>query len=398
MPSLSNRWAVLALVFLARTCMAMQFQAIPPLTPFLKADLGLNFMQIGMLIGSFMAPGVFLALPGGLLGQRYGDKKVVAVGLALLTLGAVLLANSSSYSMALSSRLVSGVGAVLLTVQLTRTVTDWFAGREIATAMGIQLSGWPLGIAIALATLGGAAEWTSWQGALYLVVAATAVPLIVWLAVYPARGKPGEEGAETRAPFWNLSWRETGLVSIAGTVWMFVNTGFIVFVSFMPALLIARGAPTVQAGVAVSVTSWLSLLSVPLGGWLTDRTSRPNLIISLGAIGSALAIWAIPLGAPAVAMIVLFGFTRGAGSGGIVALPAEVLRPENRSVGLGVFFTAFQLGMALLPPLAGYLFDLTGEAEAPIWFAGLLWLIVPACLLVFRLLQRGWPLEPEPAG
>lgn len=67
---------------------------------------------------------LFVALPGGMLGQRFG-----------------------------AERIVSGVGAVLVNVLATKMVADWFAGREIVTAMVILVASWPLGLALGLLLL-----------------------------------------------------------------------------------------------------------------------------------------------------------------------------------------------------------------------------------------------------
>ena len=68
---------MVGLLFLARTCMSVQFHAIPPLSTLLVADLQINYAQLGLLIGIFFLPGGFLALPGGLLGSRYGSRTVL---------------------------------------------------------------------------------------------------------------------------------------------------------------------------------------------------------------------------------------------------------------------------------------------------------------------------------
>ena len=47
-------------------------------------------------------------------------------------------------------RLISGMGAVLLNVLVTKMTTDWFVGREIGTALALLVSSWPIGIGIAL--------------------------------------------------------------------------------------------------------------------------------------------------------------------------------------------------------------------------------------------------------
>ncbi len=395
MPTLTNRWAVLALLFLVRTSIAIQFQSIPPIIPFLIVDLEINYTQVGLLIGLFMSPGIFLSLPGGVLGHRFGDKPILLTGLALLTLGALLFANSNSLSLAFAARLLGGIGAVLLNVQIARVVTDWFAGREIATAMALQTAGLPIGMAISLASLGSLAGWASWHFAIYITAIPSAAVWVLVMVLYRVN-RPRDVGAASeRIRLWTLTPRETGLSLSAGMLWMFNNTGFIVFMSFVPTLLIARGVSIAQAGLWTSLASWISVVSVPLGGYLTDRTGKNDLFIAGGAVASALTIWMIPLGGPALLWIFLFGITRGAGTGGVMTLPGQVLREESRSTGFGVFYTVFFVGVAIFPPLAGYLLDITKEAAAPVWFAGSLLALTYVFLIIFRLLQRRW--GPEQA-
>ena len=53
-----------------------------------------------------------------------------------MLIGSLAMAFGDAWHWQIAGRLVSGAGGVLLTVQLTKMVTDWFAGKEIATAMG----------------------------------------------------------------------------------------------------------------------------------------------------------------------------------------------------------------------------------------------------------------------
>jgi MFS family permease len=388
MPTLANRWAVLALVFLARLSMAMQYQAIPPIAPLLVSELGINFTQLGLLIGLFMFPGTVLALPGGLLGARFGEKSVVASGLALMLVGVLVLAHSHTFAAAVLGRLLGGVGAVLLNVQLARIVTDWFSGRELALAMGFQLSGWPLGIAMALASLGALASHVSWRYALYLPAGLTLAVLILVLLFYaplPAPKPAAEKGPARR---WTISRVELGLVLVAGAGWMIWTAGFAVFLGFSPLLLVGRNASVAEAGLLVSLAPWVSLASVPLGGWLIDRTGRPVALITGAALLSALAVAWLGAGGNAVLCILLFGFLRGPCAGGLNSLPNEVLAPASRSTGFGFYFTVYYIGMALLPPLAGYLQDRAGGAEAPVLFGAALMAATVGFVLAFRLLER----------
>ena len=90
-----NRWGVLAVLFFIRTTMAVQFQSIAAVAPFLSADLGFSLADIGILIGLYSVPGVALALPSGAIGQRFGDKTTVLAGLVLMIVGSLIMAFSS---------------------------------------------------------------------------------------------------------------------------------------------------------------------------------------------------------------------------------------------------------------------------------------------------------------
>ena len=72
-----NRWFILALLFLARTAMGLQFQTVGSIGPILVDALAVEYAAIGTLIGLYLLPGVFIALPGGIVGGRFGAKRVV---------------------------------------------------------------------------------------------------------------------------------------------------------------------------------------------------------------------------------------------------------------------------------------------------------------------------------
>ena len=396
-PVLDNRWTVLALMFLIGIAVPMQFQSVPAVAPFLVEEVGLSYARIGLLTGLFMFPGAFLAIPGGLLGDRYGDKVVMVAGLAMMSAGSLLFGITDSYPVMFLSRMFGGGGAVLLMVQRSKVITDWFAGREISTAMSIIASSFGLGVGIATATLAGIATATSWQTAMFVDAALPALALILVIAFY--RDPPAQGAGTGRGEYWNISRQELALSSVAGTAFALFVTGYIVFMSFTPTLLIGRGASAAQAGFLVSVVALVSLGSVPLGGYLTDRTGKTNLFVMGGAVGAAMACFAIPVVRPALLWILLFGLLRGGCTGGIMSLPAEVLRPQSRGTGFGVFFTVYYAGMALIPPVAGYLLDVTGRPATAIWFGGSLWLMIPVSLLTFRLLQHRWiPKVASPAA
>src|SRR6266545_3289962 len=155
MPSMfARRWLILFVLFLARTALALQFQAVASAGPLLISALAIDYASLGLLIGLHSLPGVAIAIPGGVVGQRLGAKRVVLIGLCLMTVGGIVMGFSQSFASAAVKRTVVGIGAVLFNVLATKMITDWFSGREIATAMGTLVSSWPLGIALGLLVFG----------------------------------------------------------------------------------------------------------------------------------------------------------------------------------------------------------------------------------------------------
>src|SRR4030081_3826852 len=176
-----NRWGILAVLFAVRATMAFQFQSVAAVAPLLSSEYGVGLADVGVLIGLYFAPGVALALPGGAIGQRFGDKTTVIGALLLMLAGSVAMASAVSWNMQIAGRLVAGAGGVILSVQMTKMLTDWFAGKEIATAMAILVNSWPAGIAGSLLTL--PLIGTQWGiGAVYLSVAACIACAIALLA------------------------------------------------------------------------------------------------------------------------------------------------------------------------------------------------------------------------
>src|SRR5580698_8444956 len=84
--------AILAAISLARLGFGYQFQTVGSLGPTLIPLFGMDYTTFGKLIGAFMLVGTFAALPLGLAGGRFGERKILAGGLALMVVGAVVSA------------------------------------------------------------------------------------------------------------------------------------------------------------------------------------------------------------------------------------------------------------------------------------------------------------------
>jgi MFS family permease len=375
-----NRWGILAVLFAVRAIMAFQFQSVATVAPLLSSEYGVGLADVGVLIGLYFAPGVALALPGGAIGQRFGDKATVVGALLLMLAGSVAMASAASWNMQIAGRLIAGAGGVILSVQMTKMLTDWFAGKEIATAMAIFVNSWPVGIAIALLTL--PVIGTGYGvAAVHLAVAATAaLGMLLIAALYKA---PANVAVAPAAAAKGLDRNAAFAVMAAGLIWGLFNVGFATIFSFGPSMLVERGWSVTASGSTISIVLWVAAISVPLGGVIADRSGRPELILVVGCILFAALMIVLPRSGAVIPIVTALGLISGQPAGPIMSLPARVLRPQTRAIGMGLFFTMFYGCMMLGPVVGGACAKWTGSASAAFDFGAAVILMCPVLLWGF---------------
>ena len=375
------------MLFAIRLTMAFQFQSVAAVAPLLGDTFGVSLADIGWLIGLYFAPGLILALPGGAIGRRFGDRPTVMASLFLMLVGELAMALSPSWFVQIAGRLVSGAGGVMFNVQMTKMVADWFAGQEIATAMAIFVNSWPAGIALSLVSLPLVATTLGIE-AVYLTVAASiALGLVFFAAAYPSPPK-------TTTTVAGSSWPDrTTLIALiaAGAIWGLFNVGFAMIFSFGPSMLDQRGWSISAAGSAISIVLWLAVISVPLGGYLADHTQRPNLVLVAGCIVFAVLMTILPRSGAVISIVTAIGLLSGLPVGPIMSLPARVLKPETRAIGMGIFYTLYYATMMLGPVVAGALAKSTGQAGSAFDFGTIVILACPILLWVFNRLPQARP-------
>ncbi len=392
----SSRWVVLAILFLARSCIGFQFIAVAAQMPQLRAELHFDYSQIGVLLGVFIIAGAFLSLPSGMIANRFGDRRTIQIGLIALVAGGAILGSGETFHGALIGRIVGGFGAVFITVPAAKILTDWFVGREMATAMSVLGVAWPVGIAAGMSLLPFINVWSDWRVAVYVTAAAPALAMLL-VSVLPAPGARTEAGSApakpaARPPLWSIRPREFWIILAGGAAWPLMSTGgYVVFSSYAPVMLIDRGLPHTTAALVISLLSWLLIAIVPLGGYLADRTGKKDSLFWGGCLAAAAAIAMVPVLDP-VALWVVLAAILGLTVGMVMALPGEVLSPESRATGLGLYYTMYYVGTGVLPAIAGWIQDTTGSAAFVIWFSAGCLALAPFSLLAFRILQVRWRL------
>jgi len=376
---LRNRWGVLAVLFLVRLTMAFQFQSVAAVAPLLSGKFGVSLADIGLLIGLYFAPGVVLSLPGGAIGQKFGDKRTALIALVMMLVGSLAMALTELWSLQIAGRLVAGAGGVLLNVQLTKMITDWFAGKEMATAMAIFVNSWPAGVALSLLSLPliGTAYGLA---AVHLFVAA----LIAVGAVMAAFYRAPEHAIAGVASSARLSVRVMMAVIVAGLIWGLFNLGFAMIFSFGPTMLVERGYTIAQSGSVISIVLWLAVFSIPLGGFVADRLKRPQFVLVAGSLLFALLMLLLAHSGVVIPLVVALGLISGQPAGPMMSLPARVLEPATRALGMGIFYTLYYAAMTVGPIVAGAAAKWTGSAAAAFDFGAAVVLACPLLLWLFN--------------
>ncbi len=395
----SNRWVVLVILFLARRCIGFQFIAVAAQMPQLRAELHFDYSQIGILLGVFMIAGAFLSLPSAMIANRLGDRRTIQIGLIALIAGGTILGSGESFHGALIGRIVGGFGAVFITGPAAKILTDWFVGKEMATAMSVLGVAWPVGIAAGMSLLPFVEVWLDWRVAVYITAAIPALAmLLVW--ILPAQSERSEPNAESatanpaaRPPLWSIRPREFWIILAGGAAWPLMSTGgYVVFSSYAPIMLVDRGIPHTTAALIISLLSWMLIAIVPLGGYLADRMGdRNDLLFWGGCLAAATAIALVPVMGPVELWVVLSAIL-GLTVGMVMALPGEVLSPRSRATGLGLYYTIYYIGTGVLPALAGWIQDATNSTALVIWFSASCLALAPFSLLALRILQNRWKL------
>ena len=379
------RWSILALLFVCRASLGLQFQTLGSVADPLVAQFGFGYTEIGTLIGLFMLPGLLLSMPAGWAGRHASDRQLVSTGLLLMALGGGVAALAQSFGQLAIGRLVSGAGFVFATLYFTKMVIDWFGGLELATALGILVMSWPFGIAAGQLGHAWLAATFDWRAA--FIVASVCCAAGAAAVALSYRSPPAAAAASVPAAN-GLPRDELLLTLLAAAIWGLFNAGYVVYLIFAPRVLMASGYSATQAASVISIASWVMILSVTVAGRIADKTGRPATVLcaclAVG-IGSMLGL---QHGTWAIALSLAFGLFGAAPAGIVMSLTAQSMAPQRRAFGMGVFFTFYFFIMTAAPPVAGSLFDRTGQPYTAIIFAAGLFVATGLGFVAFGPLKR----------
>jgi MFS family permease len=253
-----------------------------------------TFVMVQLLVYAAMQ------IPVGALLDRFGSRRILLVGLTMMTLAQLSFAFVSSYPLGLAARVLVGAGDAMVFISVLRLVSRWFRPMQIPVVA--QLTGMlgQLGAVCAAVPLSSALEQFGWTWA-YVGAASIGVVLMVVLFLV-VRDSP--EGTHAGLP---LSWPQLGRqVRTAwrapGTrlgLWMHFSTQFstttMALLWGFPFLITVEQLSSSQASAMLTVPIFTAMLVGPLLGRHAARRPYHRSTVAIGLVLTIMSVWSVVL-------------------------------------------------------------------------------------------------------
>ncbi|MGW5319911.1 MFS transporter [Nocardia thailandica] len=355
------------------------FMGIGLVDPILKPigeQLHASPSQVSLLFTSYMLVTGVAMLVTGVISSRFGAKKTLLAGLAIIIVFAALAGMSDTVGQIVGFRAGWGLGNALFIATALATIVGAATG---GVARAIILYEAALGIGIATGPLvGGLLGGISWRGPFFGVSALMAVAFIAIVVLLPETPKPAKPTSIT-APFKVLRHRGLLVVSITALLY---NFGFFTLLAYTP-------FPLDMGTYAIGFIfcGWgimLALSSVFLAPKLQARFGTlPMMAASLALFAADLAVMALFAETKAVLIVgvVVAGLFLGVNNT-LITEAVMISAPVERSTASAAYSFVRFAGGAAAPWLAGKL----GEhaVALPFWLGAACTAAAVAVLLIGR--------------
>lgn len=292
-PPPAVRWGVLVFVSVAMFGNYYVYDSIAPLADILRGQLGFSSTQIGSLNAIYSLPNVVMVLIGGVIVDRIGTRTATLGFAAVCLVGAVLTAASGSFAIMALGRLVFGLGAESMIVAVTAALGQWFKGRHLGLAFGVNLSIARAGSYAADLSPSWArgAYASGWRAPMLVAVgfalAALAGAVVYWLLDRRADrryalDRPQPPDRIVWSDLWRFNrsyWYIVGLcVTFYSVIFPFRSTFAIEYFQN------AHGLSLERAGALNGYVFLAAMVATPAFGFLADRVGRRGLLMAVGSL------------------------------------------------------------------------------------------------------------------
>ena len=275
-----------AAVYLAGFTASLNVGKLPPSLPVLQQAFEMTLVQASFLVSAFQVAGMSFGLFGGILADRYGARRVMATGLALLALASAGGAFSTQAAALLLLRALESAGFILTVlpgpVLLRRVVPP----ERMSLVLGIWGSYMPGGMVVALLLTPWLLQAGGWQLAWLLPALAVSLALAWLLLCVPADG--AHPAARVRvAALARDTLAAPGPWLLALAFGLYAGQWMVVF-SFLPTIYQAAGiSPTAAASLSALGVAFNLVGNIASGALLQRGLSRQSLLttatVTMGA-------------------------------------------------------------------------------------------------------------------
>ena len=370
------------------------YDSIGPVADLLASQLGFSDTQIGTLNAIYSLPNIIVVLIGGVIVDRFGTRLSTLFFAIICAIGALVTAISPSFPVMAAGRLIFGLGAESMIVAITVAIGQWFVGRQLGFAFGVNLS-------IARAGSFSADKSTTWFKPLYdlgwqpplflavgfMLVGVAACVLYYWMDRRVARNYDVPEPAPSDKFVWSDLWR------FDRSFWYIIGlcvTYYSVIFPFRSTFAIkyfqhAHGVSLQQAGDLNASVFFAAIIATPLFGLMADRLGHRAAFMAFGCF---LLAAAFPILAYTNANLWVTTVMIGVAFSLVPAIiwPAVpyLVEPNRLGTAYGLMTMVQAMGLTLINLLAGALNDFYGaSAENPAGYTPMLWLFLFLSLFGF---------------
>jgi MFS family permease len=361
----------------------------------LRAELGVSYAALGALFTASAGASAISQLVSGFLVDRFGARRVLAGGLAVLA-GAITLAGMApSYGVLVAIMAMAGLGNGVFHPADYSIFNTRVDPRRLGRAYSAHSTSGSLGWVLAPVVVGGLTAAFGWRVA---VMSVGAVGVLTALVLSRQRTlgdvvRSTTVRAARRGPGLLVEIRPllTPPIMMAFAYFALVAASMSAVQTFAIAMMVAvYQAPLALAAGALTAYMLGNAAGVLCGGFLADRMRRHDLFASAGmAVAAALTLLfasGVPPAATLAGLLALIGFAKGATNPSRDLLVRGATPAGASGKTFGFVYSGLDLGTLVMPPIYGWLID-RGEARAVFVVAAVLMALT--ILTVLEVGRRG---------
>lgn len=275
-----GRKATIALIVGSQSTQALAFGGIALFLPLIRNDIDLTFSEAGFMAVASTATYALMQIPSGYLADRFGARRLFVLGLLGTNAMSFLFALLVTYESLLVNQALSGIFRSLVFAPGLVLIMSHFREDRRATAMGLYVAG-GFSSNVLLSLLGPLLVGPLGWRVLFMLFSTVAIATVVIYWRLGAVGSSQRAGRRVRLDELLRLLRQPVLWT-AGVV-QFVRFALVNAVRFwLPTfLVIDRGFSLQMAGVVVAVGALTTAPANIVGGYISDRLSRPLLVVGV---------------------------------------------------------------------------------------------------------------------